>query len=284
MTKYEFLGDLSRLLSDLPDEERRQAMKYYEDYFADAGESREQDVLNELGSPDDIAGKIKSDLSENIEYGEGSSAHVHDFVQPYQSFGQNAQNNQSRGNGQEQNQGTQNHQQNEHTQNGQSGWQSGQTQNTDSSWKNGQTQNTNTEWQNGQAQSKPGSDPAKTALIVILIIITSPVWGSILAGILSLIVGIIAAILGIFSALILGGGGMAIGGFACVFGGIIAGITGEISSGLLTIGIGCVLFSVGSVCCYLGIMLCIKLIPAIWRECVKGFDWGKGKLNQSFHA
>ena len=39
MTKYEFLGDLSRLLADLPEEERKQALHYYEDYFADAGDS-----------------------------------------------------------------------------------------------------------------------------------------------------------------------------------------------------------------------------------------------------
>ena len=32
MTKYEFLGDLSRLLADLPEEERKQAMHYYANY------------------------------------------------------------------------------------------------------------------------------------------------------------------------------------------------------------------------------------------------------------
>ena len=54
MTKYEFLGDLSRLLKDLPEEERKQALHYYEDYFADAGEDNEQEVLNELGSPENM--------------------------------------------------------------------------------------------------------------------------------------------------------------------------------------------------------------------------------------
>lgn len=59
MTKYEFLGDLSRLLADLPEEERKQALHYYEDYFADAGEDNEQAVLTELGSPVEIAEQIK---------------------------------------------------------------------------------------------------------------------------------------------------------------------------------------------------------------------------------
>lgn len=69
MTKYEFLGDLSRLLKDLPEEERKQALHYYEDYFADAGEDNEQEVLNELGSPENIAELIKADSPDEITYG-----------------------------------------------------------------------------------------------------------------------------------------------------------------------------------------------------------------------
>ena len=69
MTKFEFLGDLSRLLADLPEEERKQALHYYEDYFVDAGEDHEQDVLKELGSPEDIADQIKNDGTGAISYG-----------------------------------------------------------------------------------------------------------------------------------------------------------------------------------------------------------------------
>ena len=45
MTKFEFLGDLSRLIADLPQEEVDQAMEYYEDYFADAGPEKEQEII-----------------------------------------------------------------------------------------------------------------------------------------------------------------------------------------------------------------------------------------------
>lgn len=245
MTKYEFLGDLSRLLSDIPDEERIQAMKYYEDYFADAGDGHEQEVLQELGSPEDIAKLIKSDMPENIEYGEGSSSRMQDCMQPYHP---SAQGGQSR---------------NEH-----------------------KTQFDNKEF---QKESTPGagssilSDSGKNVvLIVILAIITSPIWGTVLLGIISLIVGILSAILGILAGLILGGGGVAIGGFASVFGGAVACVTGNVASGILTIGIGCVLFPVGVLCCYLGVMLCVKLIPAVWQELVKGVNWCSRKLNQIF--
>lgn len=74
MTKYEFLGDLSRLLSDLPSEEREEAMQYYEDYFADAGREKEQDIIRELESPEKVAAKIKGSEEKNVEYGEQAEA------------------------------------------------------------------------------------------------------------------------------------------------------------------------------------------------------------------
>ncbi len=63
MTKYEFLGDLSRLLSQLPEEERDEAIKFYEDYFNEAGKENEQKVMEELGTPQEVAKKI---LQENV--------------------------------------------------------------------------------------------------------------------------------------------------------------------------------------------------------------------------
>lgn len=74
MTKYEFLGDLSKLLSDLPQEEREEAMQYYEDYFTDAGKEKEQDIIRELESPERVAEKIKGNEEKNVEYGEQAEA------------------------------------------------------------------------------------------------------------------------------------------------------------------------------------------------------------------
>ena len=65
MTKFEFLGDLSRLIADLPQEEIEQAMEYYEDYFEEAGEEKEEQVIKELGSPEKIAKMIRDSVQEN---------------------------------------------------------------------------------------------------------------------------------------------------------------------------------------------------------------------------
>ena len=59
MTKFEFLGDLSRMIADLPIEDREQAMEYYEDYFADAGPEKEQEIIKDFISPAYIAEQLR---------------------------------------------------------------------------------------------------------------------------------------------------------------------------------------------------------------------------------
>ena len=69
------MRDLRRFLADIPEDEREQALNYYEDYFEDAGPENEQKVIEELGSPIDIARQIMATNQENIAYGQGSDFH-----------------------------------------------------------------------------------------------------------------------------------------------------------------------------------------------------------------
>jgi uncharacterized membrane protein len=62
MTKNEFMNELEQLLSDISSEERSEALKYYSDYFEDAGPDREQAIVSELGTPARVAASIKADL------------------------------------------------------------------------------------------------------------------------------------------------------------------------------------------------------------------------------
>lgn len=64
MNKNEFLSQLEKLLSDLPEEERREAMEYYVEYFDEAGPEKESDVLKEFGSPQEVAARIHEELAE----------------------------------------------------------------------------------------------------------------------------------------------------------------------------------------------------------------------------
>lgn len=64
MTQKEFLYRLAQQLISLPPEERVCALKFYEEYFADAGEENWEAVLAELSSPEEVARTIKEDFAQ----------------------------------------------------------------------------------------------------------------------------------------------------------------------------------------------------------------------------
>lgn len=76
MSRKEFMDQLAYLLQDISEEERRDALNYYEGYFEEAGEDAEEQVTARLGSPQKVAAEIKNDLygsgkyEENIAYTE----------------------------------------------------------------------------------------------------------------------------------------------------------------------------------------------------------------------
>ncbi len=68
MTKNEYLKELSGKLSKLPREEMLDALAYYSEYFEEAGPENEQEVINKLGNPEDVAKQIIVDKAiKNIE-------------------------------------------------------------------------------------------------------------------------------------------------------------------------------------------------------------------------
>lgn len=67
MNKESFMQELARLLGDISPQERQEALNFYEEYFHDAGPEKEQEVLKELGSPMQVAAKIKEGLDVTEE-------------------------------------------------------------------------------------------------------------------------------------------------------------------------------------------------------------------------
>lgn len=64
MSRKEFMERLEVLLRDIPDNEREEALQYYNDYFDDAGMENEAEVIRDLGSPEMVAQKLKAGLGE----------------------------------------------------------------------------------------------------------------------------------------------------------------------------------------------------------------------------
>ena len=64
MNRNEYMAALRRALSVLPEEERASALRYYEEYFDDAGPENEQRVIADLGAPEKVAEQILADYRE----------------------------------------------------------------------------------------------------------------------------------------------------------------------------------------------------------------------------
>ncbi len=69
MSRKEFMERLEELLKDIPDNEREEALQYYNDYFDDAGMENEAEVIRDLGSPEQVAQKLKAGLGELASVG-----------------------------------------------------------------------------------------------------------------------------------------------------------------------------------------------------------------------
>ncbi len=68
MNRDEFMNRVEYLLSDLPEEEKTDALDYYRGYLDEAGDA-EEEVLREFGSPERIASIIRSDLQGGLADG-----------------------------------------------------------------------------------------------------------------------------------------------------------------------------------------------------------------------
>ncbi len=65
MTRKEFMYRLAEQLLPLPPEERVSALKYYDEYFDDAGPENESRIVEELGDPRTVAESIIREYAQN---------------------------------------------------------------------------------------------------------------------------------------------------------------------------------------------------------------------------
>ena len=79
MSRDDFIRQLEMLLEDVPQEEKQEALSYYQSYFEDAGTENEERILRELESPQKVAATIKADLG--MEAGSGMGEYTeHGFT------------------------------------------------------------------------------------------------------------------------------------------------------------------------------------------------------------
>lgn len=195
MNREEFMNRLEYLLRGIPAGERADAIAYYNAYFDEAGAENEYQVIQELGSPEQVAQTILADVQQGV----------------YQS-----------------------------------------TQATYSS--------------DAKTTKKKMSTSTKV-LLILVIILTFPLWIGVVAGLFGVLVGILGSLFGI----IVGFGGAAIGLIAGGVGCAIVGITQFAvapTTALASIGVGAFMVSIGILLALLCILLVGVWIPKLIKAIV----------------
>ena len=297
MNKKLFLDELHRLLSDLPPEERNQAIKYYEDYFEDAGPENEQAILKELGSPQELANQIKATTQDDIEYGQGSSFHrsaayPEFYAQKEQSDSQNENNSafkqtkdgfqqghQQAGNGfnnngyrqtgngfnnnsyQQAGNGFSNNNNNNYYKQAGNGFNNNGYRQTG----NGFNNNSYQQAANGYNSHYQQQSTRKVAWIVLFALLAITIGLPCLSVLFGILLAIFSVIVSIVLALFGTGGGLMIGGIASFFGSFFMTAASGTGAVLFTMGIGLVLFAIGALIIWIGVLFCIRFLPALFQ-------------------
>ena len=264
MNREQFIAQLARLLQDLPPAERQEAIRYYQEYFDDAGEENEDAVIQELGSP----GKVVASIKANLQYG-GSTFGANDT--DMENTGTESQTKDADGwqqNGQTMNrwnQSTQQGWQNADTQ-GQNG-QQGTWQNADTQGQSGQQQT----WQNRSTQSpyamqarKPKRGVGGWALLIIILVFASPVLLGVGGGALSIFIGILATVFALWISFFAVAIGMIGGGIAVLIKGILHAISSP-AAGLVSMGGGLICIALGILCAVFFLWFTFQLCPRVLR-------------------
>lgn len=214
MSREEFMKQLETLLSDVPEEEKREALEYYRGYFEDAGEENEERILKELESPEKVAQTIKADLGMEKDDSESNSDKAEFATQK----------------------------------------EAGKQENNDKS--------------------------GRILLIVILAVITSPIWVGAVGGLLGGALGLAGGVLGVVIAAIAVAGALYITGAALIGIGISQLVVGGIATGTAMLGAGLLVLALAVLATIGCVWLYGRFIPWLVRGCVtlckRAFS-GKGR-------
>lgn len=228
MNREEFLAGLARLLEDIPESERREALEFYNNYFDDAGPENEARIIQELGgTPDRAASSIRAELqsgktSDKRNYGEYTEQGYRDTRIPH----------------------------------------SRQMP------------------QFIKEKAKKNPNHWKTAMIILILILSSSLWLGLFGGIIGLIFGLLGGILSLTLGLAAAIFGLFVGGVAMIGTGLAKCLVNP-ALGLLTTGFGLLLLSVGILLLILFLWAANKFFPWASRWSYKNLrkfcDWCKAK-------
>ncbi len=264
MNKEEFMRELEYLLQDIPEEDKKDAIAYYQDYLEEAGEENEAEVIREFGSPERVAAIIRADLKGNLDQGgEFTESGYQDerFRDPRYQVIQRKDLPETL-NGEE--------------------WQRASGQDFDGGNKAGASCQRDKEGASGArkggflSKGSMGSMIVKVILIIALFCVVSPVLLGIGGGAAGIAVGAIALFLGVL--LLVGVLTVAawIGAAALFVVGVILLVT-NLWSGVMVIGFGVLAFGLAFLGTAISLLLYGKLLPYCFCSMI---NWLNGLLHR----
>ena len=229
MTKQEFMHRLAEQLVSLPPEERLCALKFYDEYFADAGEENWPQLLRDLGSPDEVARSIREDFAQrNPGYNPAASTQQYTYRPGPQ-------------------------------------YRPGQGPQTYTTSPETYIQRGYGPVPPYYPQRRSGCG---TAALVFLLIISFPIWFVLLLVLLAVVAGLIMAVVGVIAAIVAVIGILIAGGLSWAWCSILDIITVP-GLALLGTGIGLTMAGVGLLGLVLCVWIVVTVLPPAFRWLVE---------------
>lgn len=237
MTKGEFMRELERYLSRIPENEKKDALEYYSDYFAEAGIMDDMLVPGSIGTPKQVADQIINGASglDNNDFGDTGNYGYYEKTANTSNYG-------------------------------------GQRESGNTSYYNANDEIRYDSYDSNQ-RNKNGQYPQDNSRLVvgiILLVVLSPIWLSVVSAIGGILIGIFAALVGVVI------------GFGCaaIALTVVAFLSSSIAGGILLFGTGLIFAALTFVCILLLVMFCGQFLPWLVKEIIKLFQWMFGKKEQ----
>ncbi|MBQ9886852.1 MAG: DUF1700 domain-containing protein [Lachnospiraceae bacterium] len=256
MNRYEFMNRLSNLLSDVSESEREEALTYYREYFDDAGILNEQNVINELGSPEQVAATIKEGLEG---YTGGGIYNKDNYDKDNYNTDNNYTNNYNTDNDYTNNYNTNNYNTGNYT-----------TEDLPAKINSA-----------GEGGDNKGETPEKkdNTLTIVLIVIACIIGLPVIAGLAGTAIGLISALFGILLAacilVIVLPIAFTVGGIGAIIAGVIR-FTTDAAVGVLWCGAGLILIGLGILGFIIFWLYYFKMLPGLFRWIKSLFTKKKG--------
>ena len=265
MSRREFMEELKKLLSGISDEERDEALKYYEDYFEEAGSGNEEQVIQELGSPQKVAAMIKADLEEGSE----KSGEFTEWGYTDERF-EEKETPATKEQADSETEDKTGAREESHSR----GYSYGGSENSRGySYGGNETGKGYTHKGNGTDVSGSGekapwtSRTLKTVLTMLIIIAAFPGLLPVLISILAVVAVLILAAASSFAVLVIASAALALAGICVTVIGSVS-LIADFPTAMMTMGIGILLFVIGIILTAASVKLCLVMYPAMYRAVV----------------